>query len=1417
MAEALGLTASVIAVVDLSAKVTKLCYTYSREVIGARDDITRVQEKIVNLEALLQRLHDAILTSHATRAIDGHLKTVLQRSRQRLGELEATMKPNTSRLMMSRVGVRALKWPLKSKEVDKIILDITQDETLILAFLQADQSRTLGDVRASQLLKQLPVVKQAAFDSFDEGRNAKCLANTRVQILAQINTWFDSDSSKSVYWLNGRAGTGKSTIARTIADQAKTKGALGATFFFKRGEGDRSGAAKLMTTLAWQLAQQDPALASKIREVIENDEDITTRTLRQQFEGLILGPAQSVPSRATAVSRLVVIDALDECDHTNDVEIIIHLFSHLPLGTTGTPLKLLVTSRPELPIRLGFKRIDGKYDELILHEIQEATIESDIRAYLQAELYTIKKDFNSMITSPDLRLADGWPEDEAVSKLTSLAVPLFIFAATMVRFLSDTRCGSPQKKYQMILNSQVLVSESKLAAAYLPVLNHLLDDQSPRMREHALRRFHSVVGPIILLYNPLSLSSLSELLSDECEKDEIVGTLDQLHSVLDVPRANTAVIRTYHLSFRDFLLDSSLSGPSSFWINAKEVHSTLAKSCIKVMNGFLKRDMCELRAPGAAHTSISQQRLDACIPQEVQYACRFWTSHAQEAGKDLAKNDEMESFLLVHFLHWVEAMALLRRARETIQAVMALKALTLAESSLGRFLIDAHRFLLNFMPAISIAPLQLYSSALAFTPLESIVRNTFERHVPKSGFRIKASIDSHWGPCLQTLESPGLRAEPTVAMAFSRDNNLVAVQRKQSLTLWNTVTGALLHFIEHEFVQWWIPSIVFSPDSRLVGLASSNMLTLWSASTGHKFHTIVIDEGQCMKCGVFSDDGRYLACLFSVSRMRKDLAKPFNLGIWVKSDDGYELWHTTLLGQFKGFTTPRWITFQSDGHTIIIGFADQTVKTYAIDGLRPPLLIGRPSLEPQFSSAVTVSGAACKLIAMIMKSGDIELWSPESNCLVRNVTLPDKLLGETIAALSHDCRLVATHDETENVLRIRDTKTGSLVHNHTFTPWNDPTLLAFSYDGQRLARIGMDDLVQIWSLDSQVGRSISKNAATLNESYISRASVADVVLLSGPTTCKLWTDSGRRRCPGWLHGSSPKYVLISPDGTKIAVYTRGGNIQVRDSLSAKVLADIPLQERFTPLIAWSNTGRRLVVLQDTSVQIHDSSTGILIRSKIATSADEHRWNLVFSGNAKLIGFLQTSGFLIVSAASGNLISMHFQLPKPTRYLRSLVFAPNAIYLVTSEWDENGPSFIRIWSTRDAALLGSWPIQCETFITSINVAKQLLTTSHGLLQLHGPEYASIDFVAPPRRLGEEHSISWHGIRLSLDNSWITLDGESVLWLPADYRPDGAKLRRSPTVTCGDGVWIFTKQNGLVIIRCETDRLREMMRLDSEKKS
>jgi Cdc6-like AAA superfamily ATPase len=72
-----------------------------------------------------------------------------------------------------------------------------------------------------------------------------------------------------MFWLNGMAGTGKSTIARTVAQSFKDKEQLGATFFFKRGEGGRDNARYLVSTITRQLVATYRQLAPDVLAAIE--------------------------------------------------------------------------------------------------------------------------------------------------------------------------------------------------------------------------------------------------------------------------------------------------------------------------------------------------------------------------------------------------------------------------------------------------------------------------------------------------------------------------------------------------------------------------------------------------------------------------------------------------------------------------------------------------------------------------------------------------------------------------------------------------------------------------------------------------------------------------------------------------------------------------------------------------------------------------------------------------------------------------------------------------------------------------------------------------------------------------------------------------------------------------------------------
>jgi hypothetical protein len=269
------------------------------------------------------------------------------------------------------------------------------------------------------------------------------------------------------------AGTGKSTVSRTVARIFSDKGILGASFFFKRGERDRGNAVRLFTTLASQLAIKVPGIASHISNAVDGDPMIVNKTLRAQFEKLILKPLESLKPSITR-TVVLVIDALDECDRDDDIRVFIHLIS-LGRSLESVQLRAFLTSRPELPVRLGFKSIHGKYQDLILHEIPKPIISHDIAAFLNYELTRIKEDYNN-ITPSELQLSEGWPGSQSMDALVHMAVPLFIFAATVCRFIGDPAWSDPAGQLAKILEYQDRFPESeldKLDATYRPILDQL--------------------------------------------------------------------------------------------------------------------------------------------------------------------------------------------------------------------------------------------------------------------------------------------------------------------------------------------------------------------------------------------------------------------------------------------------------------------------------------------------------------------------------------------------------------------------------------------------------------------------------------------------------------------------------------------------------------------------------------------------------------------------------------------------------------------------------------------------------------------------------------------------------------------------------------------------------------------------------
>lgn len=527
-------------------------------------------------------------------------------------------------------------------------------------------AETADRIDRNAFLDELPNAQGAEFSSYIDQHKVECLPGTRSDILYQIRDWAFSPQGKCIFWLNGMAGTGKSTISRTVAKSLQETKQLGASFFFKRGEGDRGNAKKLFPTIARQLVLSIPQLRLGIQAAISDDLSIAEKSLKEQFNRLILQPLLSLkePSKQTPIV-VVMMDALDECDVHKDIRVILQL---LPLlqGVIAVHFRIFLTCRPDLPIRLGFSETRNQdYQDRILHEIPEAVTAYNISLFLNWRLSKIRKDRS---------LPDQWPGSKDTQALVKLSIPLFVFAATAWRVLEDPQ-WDPVDSLTEVLTER---SEgSQISGTYLPVLNQLINSQSGKRRRQLIREFQEIVGTIVTLESPLSINSLSKLIGVSVERINV--RLITLHSVIQIPEDKSMPVRPLHLSFRDFLLDPETREKTPLWVNGKEIHRRLASQCLDVCEA-LRRNICGLPSDGTERAKIDCQTIDNCLPPELQYACRYWASHLVQCRDIHDVTHHAHLFLQRHLLHWIEAMSLLGLISEVVGILNLLQTVILVSS-----------------------------------------------------------------------------------------------------------------------------------------------------------------------------------------------------------------------------------------------------------------------------------------------------------------------------------------------------------------------------------------------------------------------------------------------------------------------------------------------------------------------------------------------------------------------------------------------------------------------------------------------------------------------------------------------------------------------------------------------------------------
>ena len=501
-------------------------------------------------------------------------------------------------------------------------------------------------------LSVLNSCRRALGAGYQHGDRRGCLRGTRETVLDEIELWIKDLNMSPVFWLNGLAGTGKSTIAQTVSERVFADGLLGASFFCSRDFKDRSDLHFIFPTLAFQLAHKFPTIRSVLVPLLQSNPDIVYESLYSQMGKLIVEPLRSAD-----VSTVIVIDALDECEDEEPSSVILSVLGRL-VGQIPK-IKFFITGRPEPRIKTGFRLpllVDAT-NVFVLHDVHSSLINDDIRLFLNHELAQLAQ----------RRRLEGWPSVEHIDLLCHRAAGLFVHAVATVKFL-DSSTHLPKRRLDVILglpectapegNTQ-FKSKTTLDSLYASILQAAFGKKDPELDS----RVRSTIGAIVLLVNPLPPLGIAELIG--LDSEEVILFLTLVQSLLILNEDFNQPVKPFHKSFPDFITDPSRCPETRFYISPGDLHLELAMNCPRMVNNGLEQNLLSLpNYTLNSEVNDLRTRIKDRISVALEYACESWYNHLIKAVGDVTGIiSDLRFILEERFLAWLEVVSVLGSVR----------------------------------------------------------------------------------------------------------------------------------------------------------------------------------------------------------------------------------------------------------------------------------------------------------------------------------------------------------------------------------------------------------------------------------------------------------------------------------------------------------------------------------------------------------------------------------------------------------------------------------------------------------------------------------------------------------------------------------------------------------------------------------
>ncbi|KAH7345592.1 hypothetical protein B0J17DRAFT_713152 [Rhizoctonia solani] len=978
----------------------------------------------------------------------------------------------------------------------------------------------LSDHLKTNKLEQLSPVK-LAYDSSASPVRQLCARGTCIRALSELAYW--ETTTCGVYWMTGLSGTGKSTIATTFSHRLDEKKRLAASFFCSRLFLERRQVNRIIPTIAYQLAHYSMVFRAALSEALERNADIRSTHIASQFDCLLKKPLIAV-DESIPRNLVIVLDGLDECDDQADAELLLSL---LIQGSETLPVRFFIATRSMTVTRQAIGSAvfpSGQLEDLLIKE--------DIKRYLEYELSDISLTIDQM------------------EHLVCGSGTLFIYAATLAQSI---RYFSRSVSLESLLQSMTPKSTGANPNIYhlyeailLLVLSH-----EKGSAPTAARNLGLVLMVVSYAQGPIDINTVSGLTGIE-DRDTITSMLNPLQSLLTVSK--NGMLSITHPSFSGFISDrvrlATLFGEPEGYTRY------ITQQCFQVMKKQLCFNICDLNSSYRADDSVKDldSRVKAAVSSTLSYACRYWGYHLHLSPWSSLLQDELQDFLSVRLLFWMEVMNL-KRLMDVGPDVL-LKAQQWIKNASGPsnlecHLDDARQFVQRFATtAISRSTPHIYISTLLFWPRFNFVSKCYRERIhglvktAKKGLCEDIEAVATWR---LDSEAKSIAYSPNGArVAFGCENGAVEVRDigdshllSGAAKVRTTSMVSQSHSSSHSGTVW---SVALSPDGQHVASGSSDCtVRIWKIAdedknSGH----ILKGHNGCVLSVAYSPNGELVA----------SGSKDCNVFIW------NSLSGEAMRGPLEGHSgAVSSVTFSPGGRRVASGSWDRSIRVW--DPYNGTLIAGPFVGHTHSINSISFSPNGAYLVSTSSNTS-IGVWDSLSGLGITDTGLevfPGHTSSACSAAFSSDTKYIIS-GSSDQTIRIWDLPTGKPIGSPLYALVEPVTSLVISPDGKHVASCSNDRNVQLWRFpNAQIADSQTISKTITRRTVYSTKRKDDQF----PKGWKLSSD-------GWIVAKDSSLLLWVPSNIHISLSPSGSDhictLIDYTGLVEVNLSDLPLDGRW---------------------------------------------------------------------------------------------------------------------------------------------------------------------------------------------------------------------------------------------------------------